>query len=142
MWLQYKRMFFVGALICIAMTSSWLLVSSFSTHHTHQPSDTANRNSFSSASTSSLIKQFDFYQEPRGKSTYHRQRQRNEPSPPWSLLILTETSSSSSQQQSSPDTMGDLQEIRDLFSKYCDKDSFINRKTIESMPPFVDLLVR
>jgi len=31
-------------------------------------------------------------------------------------------------------------EAQGLFSKYCDKDSLINRKTVESMPPFAEML--
>jgi len=37
-------------------------------------------------------------------------------------------------------TAGDSQEVNDIFSKYCDKDSLIDRKTLESMPPFADML--
>lgn len=37
-------------------------------------------------------------------------------------------------------TTGDSQEVQDLFSRYCDKDSLIDRKTIESMPPFAEML--
>ena len=38
-------------------------------------------------------------------------------------------------------TTEDSQKVGDLFSKYCDKDSLIDRKTLESMPPFADMLV-
>ena len=38
-------------------------------------------------------------------------------------------------------TVGDSQEVRSLFSKYCDKDSLIDKKTLESMPPFAEMLV-
>ena len=38
-------------------------------------------------------------------------------------------------------TTEDSQEVRGLFSKYCDKDSLIDRKTLESMPPFADMMV-
>lgn len=37
-------------------------------------------------------------------------------------------------------TAEDSQEVRGLFSKYCDKDSLIDRKTLESMPPFADMM--
>mmetsp|Transcript_6707 Transcript_6707/g.16473 ORF Transcript_6707/g.16473 Transcript_6707/m.16473 type:complete len:631 (-) Transcript_6707:53-1945(-) len=37
-------------------------------------------------------------------------------------------------------TAEDNQEVQDVFSKYCDKDSLIDRKTLESMPPFADML--
>ena len=36
---------------------------------------------------------------------------------------------------------GDNQEIRELFKKYCDEDSRIDRKMLESMPPFDSMLV-
>jgi hypothetical protein len=38
-------------------------------------------------------------------------------------------------------TAGDNQEVRDLFSKFCDEDSLIDRKSLESMPPFAEMLV-
>lgn len=37
-------------------------------------------------------------------------------------------------------TAGDSQEVRDLFSKFCDEDSLIDRKSLESMPPFAEML--
>lgn len=37
-------------------------------------------------------------------------------------------------------TTGDSQEVRDLFSKYCDKDKLIDRKTLESISPIADML--
>jgi len=37
-------------------------------------------------------------------------------------------------------TTEDSQEVRGIFSKYCDKDSLIDRKTLESMPPFADMM--
>jgi hypothetical protein len=57
-----------------------------------------------------------------------------------SLLILAESSSSSSS-VSSPETTT-AEELQVLFSKYCDEDRLLSRKTIESMPPFDDMLVR
>lgn len=41
---------------------------------------------------------------------------------------------------STPTTAEDSKEVRELFSKYCDQDSLIDRKTLESMPPFGGLL--
>lgn len=38
-------------------------------------------------------------------------------------------------------TVGDSQEVQKLFSKYCDEDSLLDKKTLESMPPFAEMLV-
>ncbi len=38
-------------------------------------------------------------------------------------------------------TVGDNQEVQNLFSKFCDDDSLIDKKTLESMPPFAEMLV-
>ena len=35
----------------------------------------------------------------------------------------------------------DSEQVRELFSKYCDENFLIDRKTLESMPPVVDMLV-
>ena len=56
-------------------------------------------------------------------------------------LLLTSTDSSSSSSVSLPPVAEVKQEIRSLFVEYCDEDHLLNMKTIESMPPFVDLLV-
>lgn len=56
-------------------------------------------------------------------------------------LLLTSTDSSSSSSVSLPPVAEVKQEIRSLFVEYCDEDRLLNMKTIESMPPFVDLLV-
>lgn len=37
-------------------------------------------------------------------------------------------------------TVGDSQEVQSLFSKYCDEDFLLDRKTLESMPPFAEML--
>lgn len=42
---------------------------------------------------------------------------------------------------STPTTAEDSKEVRELFSKYCDQDSLIDRETLESMPPFGGMLV-
>jgi len=69
---------------------------------------------------------------------FNNQRQLKRTHQRSSLLISTESSSSLS--VSSPVIEEDLQEIQDIFSKYCDEDHLIDRKTIELMQPFVDLL--
>eukprot|EP00531_Pseudo-nitzschia_arenysensis_P018587 CAMPEP_0116154420 /NCGR_PEP_ID=MMETSP0329-20121206/21770_1 /TAXON_ID=697910 /ORGANISM="Pseudo-nitzschia arenysensis, Strain B593" /LENGTH=597 /DNA_ID=CAMNT_0003651397 /DNA_START=45 /DNA_END=1838 /DNA_ORIENTATION=- len=37
-------------------------------------------------------------------------------------------------------TVGESQEVKDLFSKFCDDDSLIDKKTLKSMPPFAEML--
>ena len=58
-----------------------------------------------------------------------------------STIILAMGDSSSSSSVSLPPVAEVKQEIRSLFAEYCDEDRLLNMKTIESMPPFVDLLV-
>ena len=82
-----------------------------------------NRNGFSSLN---LVSQ-QCQQEQQ-----HRRRTFYQPTASRSPLILSMASSA---------TAEDTQEARDLFSKYCDKNSLIDRKTLESIPPFADMLV-
>lgn len=81
-----------------------------------------NRNGFSSLN---LVSQ-QCQQEQQ-----HRRRTFYQPTASRSPLILSMASSA---------TAEDTQEARDLFSKYCDKNSLIDRKTLESIPPFADML--
>ena len=96
-----------------------VLVSSFSallpTCGTNQ-----NRNGFSSLN---LVTHS--HQQEQRRRTFYQSSNR-------SPLILSLSSSA---------TTEDTQEARDLFSKYCDKNSLIDRKTLESIPPFADMLV-
>jgi len=115
---RYSVLYFCGLLIFD--TFCWQKASSFFIRF---PSSGNNRNCHSSLK---LVPHFN--NQRQWKCTYQRS----------SLLISTGSSLSSS--VSSPATAEDLQEIKDVFSKYCDEDHLIDRKTIELMQPFVDLL--
>jgi hypothetical protein len=61
------------------------------------------------------------------------------------FLSLSSSSSSPSSSKSTEDGTIDAEDIdgiQKLFSKHCDGDGLMTKKTLESVPPFVDLLVR
>mmetsp|Transcript_21163 Transcript_21163/g.21567 ORF Transcript_21163/g.21567 Transcript_21163/m.21567 type:complete len:617 (+) Transcript_21163:142-1992(+) len=119
---RYGVLYFCGLLLLVNL--SWQRASSFFIRlPSSGTSSGSNRLRYSSLK---LIPHFN--NQKQLKSTCHRS----------SLLISTESSLSSS--VSSPVTAEDLQEIQDIFSKFCDEDHLIDRKTIELMQPFVDLL--
>jgi len=98
-----------------------VLVSSFSNL---LPSTSPNQNfqnAFSSPHSASYP-----YEQRQQKSTLYQQSTCKSP------LILSMSSLVT--------TAVGTQDIRNIFSKYCDKDSLIDRKTLESMPPFEEML--
>jgi hypothetical protein len=120
---RLKTMLFIcGLVFLVSSNFCWQRVSSFSTRLPSSCGTTAHNNN-------SNNHQIKIQQE---KINCHRRSS--------SLLILAE-SSSSSLSVSSPKTTT-AEELQVLFSKYCDEDRLISKKTIESMPPFDDMLVR
>jgi hypothetical protein len=118
-----SMLYFCGLVFLVSSNFCWQRVSSFSTRLPTSCGTTTTHNN-------------------RNNNQIHIQQQKsNCYQRSSSLLILTESSSSSSSSVSSPETTTD-KELQDLFSKYCDEDRLISRKTIESIPPFDDMLVR
>ena len=98
------------------------LVSSFSTR---LPSSTSNQNIKHACQPRALISQ-SHRQRRRDAVTY----QKRTCEVPVVLMMSSQAT-----------TVGDSQEVQQLFSKYCDEDSLLDKKTLESMPPFAEMLV-
>jgi hypothetical protein len=120
-----SMLYFCGLVFLVSSNSCWQRVSSFSTRLPSSCGSTAHNND-----NRSNHQQIQIQQE--AINCYQRSS---------SILILAAESSSSSS-VSSPETTTTAEEIQVLFSKYCDEDRLISKKTIESMPPFDDMLVR
>ncbi len=98
------------------------LVSSFSTR---LPSSTSNQNFKHACQSRGLISQ-PHRQRRRDGVTY----QKRTCDAPMVLMMSSQAT-----------TIGDSQEVQKLFSEYCDEDSLLDKKTLESMPPFAQMLV-
>ena len=123
-----SMLYFCGLVFLVSSNFCWQRVSSFSTRLPSSCGSTAHNND-----NRSNHQQIQIQQE--AINCYQRSS---------SILILAAESSSSSS-VSSPETTTTTttaEEIQVLFSKYCDEDRLISKKTIESMPPFDDMLVR
>ena len=119
-----SMLYFCGLVFLVSSNFCWQRVSSFSTRLPSSCGSTARNND-----NRSNHQQIQIQQE--AINCYQRSS---------SILILAAESSSSSS-VSSPETTTTAEEIQVLFSKYCDEDRLISKETIESMPPFDDMLV-